>query len=282
MSLSILTNISAMETHQNLLASSNAVSTAMERLSSGLRINNAADDAAGYAISQGLTSQVNGLDQAGRNVGDAVSMVSTAESSMNNIQSMLQRMRELAVQYQNGSLQASDKTAIQGEVDQLTNEIQRQRGAVSFNGQNLLDGTAGTSGVGVTFQVGANATDTLTASFGDIQSSLNVGFDWTSTGSVFSLASLGASALADLDTAIQSVSSHAATLGAVQNRLQYTSDAISVTETNLSASNSRIKDVDMASEMTTMTQDQILQQAGTAMLAQANQAPQMVLKLLGG
>ena len=131
---SILTNISAMETHQNLLASSNAVSTAMERLSSGLRINNAADDAAGYAISQGLTSQVNGLDQAGRNVGDAVSMVSTAESSMNNIQSMLQRIRELAVQYQNGSLQASDKTAIQGEVDQLTSEIERQRGAVSFNG----------------------------------------------------------------------------------------------------------------------------------------------------
>ena len=187
MSLSILTNISAMETHQNLLASSNAVSQAMQRLSSGLRINNAADDAAGYAISQGLTAQVNGLDQASRNVGDAVSMVSTAESSMNNIQSMLQRIRELAVQYQNGSLQASDKTAIQGEVDQLTSEIKRQRGAVSFNGQNLLDGTAGTAGIGVTFQVGANARDTLTASFGDIQSSLATGFDWTSTGSVFSL-----------------------------------------------------------------------------------------------
>ena len=282
MSLSILTNISAMETHQNLLSSSDAVSTAMERLSSGLRINNAADDAAGYAISQGLTSQVNGLDQAGRNVGDAVSMVSTAESSLNNVQSMLQRIRELAVQYQNGSLQTSDKTAIQGEVDQLTNEIKRQRGAVSFNGLNLLDGTAGTVGVGVSFQVGANATDTLTASFGDIQTSMATGFDWTSTGSVFSLASLGAAALADLDTAIQSVSSQAATLGAVQTRLQYTSDAIAATETNLSASNSRIKDVDMASEMTKMTQEQILQQAGTSMLAQANQSPQMVLKLLGG
>jgi flagellin len=282
MSLSILTNISAMETHQNLLSSSDAVSTAMERLSSGLRINNAADDAAGYAISQGLTSQVNGLDQAGRNVGDAVSMVSTAESSLNNIQSMLQRIRELAVQYQNGSLQTSDKTAIQGEVDQLTNEIKRQRGAVSFNGLNLLDGTAGAVGVGVTFQVGANATDTLTASFGDIQTSMATGFDWTSTSSVFSLASLGSAALADLDTAIQSVSSQAATLGAVQNRLQYTSDAIAATETNLSASNSRIKDVDMASEMTKMTQEQILQQAGTSMLAQANQSPQMVLKLLGG
>jgi flagellin len=281
MSLSILTNISAMQTHSNLLASSDAVSTAMQRLSSGLRINNASDDAAGYAISQGLTSQVNGLDQAGRNVGDAVSMVQTAESSMNNIQSMLQRIRELAVQYQNGSLQSSDKTAIQGEVDQLTSEIKRQRSSVAFNGQNLLDGSAGAAGVGVTFQVGANAADTLTASFGDIETQMSTGFDWTSTGSVFSLASLASSALADLDTAIQGVSSQAATLGAVQNRLQYTSDAISATETNLSASNSRIKDVDMASEMTKMTQEQILQQAGTSMLAQANSAPQLVLKLLG-
>ena len=281
MSLSILTNISAMQTHANLLASSDAVSTAMSRLSSGLRINNAADDAAGYAISQGLTSQVNGLDQASRNVGDAVSMVQTAESSLNNVQGMLQRVRELAVQYQNGSLQNSDKTAIQGEVDQLTSEIKRQRSAVAFNGQNLLDGSAGTTGVGVTFQVGANAADTLTASFSDIQGSMSTGFDWTSTGSVFSLASLGSAALADLDTAIQGVSGQAATLGAVQNRLQYTADAISATETNLSSSNSRIKDVDMASEMTKMTQQQILQQAGTAMLAQANSAPQLVLKLLG-
>src|SRR5947209_7036338 len=281
MSLSILTNISAMQTHSNLLASSNAVSTSMQRLSSGLRINNASDDAAGYAISQGLTSQVNGLAQANRNVGDAVSMVQTAESSMNNIQSMLQRVRELAVQYQNGSLQNSDKTAIQGEVDQLTSEIKRQRSAVAFNGQNLLDGSAGTTGVGVTFQVGANAADTLTASFSDIENSMTTGFDWTSTGSVFSLASLGSSALANLDTAIQGVSSQAATLGAVQNRLQYTADAISATETNLSSSNSRIKDVDMASEMTKMTQEQILQQAGTSMLAQANSAPQLVLKLLG-
>ena len=281
MSLSILTNISAMQTHSNLLASSNAVSQSMQRLSSGLRINNASDDAAGYAISQGLTAQVNGLDQAGRNVGDAVSMVQTAESSMNNIQSMLQRVRELAVQYQNGSLQSSDKTAIQGEVDQLTGEIKRQRGSVAFNGSNLLDGSAGAAGVGVTFQVGANAADTLTASFGDIQSAMATGFDWSSTGSNFSLASLGSAALGDLDTAIQNVSSNAANLGSVQNRLQYTSDAITATQTNLAASNSRIKDVDMASEMTKMTQEQILQQAGTSMLAQANSAPQMVLKLLG-
>jgi flagellin len=287
MSLSILTNTSAMDTHRNLLASSDAVALAMQRLSSGLRINNAADDAAGYAISQGLTSQVNGLDQASRNVGDAISMVQTAESSLNNVQSMLQRIRELAVQYQNGDLSGSDKSAIQSEVDQLTSEINRQQGAVQFNGQFLLNGQAGTNGA-VTFQVGANGTDTLTATFSNIEGTGgltgSVGFTWsagTSGGHVFDLSALGSTALTSLDTAISNISTQAATLGAVQNRLQYTADAISATETNLSASNSRIKDVDMASEMTQMTQEQILQQAGTAMLAQANAAPQMVLKLLG-
>ena len=283
MSLSILTNISAMDTHRNLVSSQNAVSTAMQRLSSGLRINTAADDAAGYAISQGLTSQVNGFDQASRNVGDAVSMVQTAESSLNNTQSMLQRVRELAVQYQNGDLSSTDKTDIQNEVNQLTQEVDRQRGAVTFNGINLLNGSAGGS-TGVTFQVGANSGDTLSASFADVEGSTGLGvtgFSWSqaaSGGTVFDLSQ--ANALSTLDTAIGNISNLAATLGAVQNRLQYTSDAISSTEENLSASNSRIQDVDMASEMTTLTQQQILQQAGTAMLAQANSQPQLVLKLL--
>jgi flagellin len=283
MSLSILTNISAMDTHRNLVSSQNAVSTAMQRLSSGLRINTAADDAAGYAISQGLTSQVNGFDQASRNVGDAVSMVQTAESSLNNTQSMLQRVRELAVQYQNGDLSSTDKTDIQNEVNQLTQEVDRQRGAVTFNGINLLDGSAGGTN-GVTFQVGANSGDTLSASFADVEGSTGLGvtgFSWSqaaSGGTVFDLSQ--ANALSTLDTAIGNISNLAATLGAVQNRLQYTSDAISSTEENLSASNSRIQDVDMASEMTMLTQQQILQQAGTAMLAQANSQPQLVLKLL--
>ena len=283
MSLSILTNISAMDTHRNLVSSQNAVSTAMQRLSSGLRINTAADDAAGYAISQGLTSQVNGFDQASRNVGDAISMVQTAESSLNNVQSMLQRVRELAVQYQNGDLSSTNKTDIQNEVNQLTQEVDRQRGAVTFNGINLLNGTAGGAN-GVTFQVGANSGDTLSASFADVEGSSGLGvtgFSWSQAaggGTVFDLSQ--ANALSTLDTAIGNVSNQAATLGAVQNRLQYTSDAISSTEENLSASNSRIKDVDMASEMTTLTQQQILQQAGTAMLAQANSQPQLVLKLL--
>ena len=275
MSLSILTNTSAMGTHNNLLASSDAVSTAMQRLSSGLRINSAADDAAGYAISAGLTAQVNGLDQAGRNVGDAISMVQTADSALNGIQNMLQRARELTVQAQNGSLQASDQTAIQSEVDQLTNEIDREIKSVAFNNKNLLNG-AGT----VTFQVGANGTDTLGVNFG--ASSLESAMGGTSwgTGTVFSVSS--SATLSNIDAAITAVSAQAATLGAAQNRLQYTADAISATEQNLSSSNSRIKDVDMASEMTTLTQQQVLQQAGTAMLAQANSQPQMILKLISG
>jgi flagellin len=281
MSLSILTNISAMNTQQNLLQSSSAVSKSMERLSSGLRINSASDDAAGYAISQGLTSQTNGLDQAGRNTNDAVSMVQTASSSLNDVQNMLQRVRELAVQYNNGSNSSTDKTSIQNEVNQLTQEVDRQRTASSFNGTNLLNGTAGT----VTFQVGANNGDSLTASFQDIEGASGLGtaaFSWSAAatgGTVFDLSS--STSLTDLDTAVSNVSTFAATLGAVQNRLQYTSDSINSTETNLSASNSQIKDVNMAQEMTNLTQQQILEQAGTAMLAQANSQPQMILKLLG-
>jgi flagellin len=284
MSLSILTNISAMNTQQNLLKSSNAVATSMSRLSSGLRINSAADDAAGYAISQGLTSQVNGLNQASSNTADAISMVQTASSSLNNIQSMLQRVYELGVQYNNGSNSSTDKSDIQSEVNQLTQEIDRQKTSSNFNNLNLLDGTAGSTGT-VTFQVGANAGDTLTATFSNVEGNSGLGglgFNWANAstgGTVIDLSS--ASALTSLTSAINNISSMAATLGAVQNRLQYTSDSINSTEQNLSASNSQIKDVNMAQEMTKMTQEQILEQAGTSMLAQANSQPQLILKLLG-
>ena len=286
MSLSILTNTTAMQTEIGLQRSSSAVSQAMQRLSSGLRINSAADDAAGYAISQGLTAQVNGLQQASQNVSDATSMVQTADSALNNVQSMLQRVSELAVQYQNGDLSSSDKTDIQSEVNQLTQEIDRQKGSVQFNGINLLDGTAGTAGTGVTFQVGPAAGDTLTVSFANVEGSSGLGttgFTWTnaaSGGKVFDLAQTNAVSL--IQGAINNISSLAATLGAVQNRLQYTSNAISVTQENMSSSLSNIQDVNMATEMTTMTQQQVLQQAGTAMLAQANSQPQMVLKLITG
>jgi flagellin len=288
-SLSILTNTTAMQTEIGLSKSSNAVSMAMQRLSSGLRINTAADDAAGYAISQGLTAQVNGLQQASQNVSDATSMVQTASSALNNVQSMLQRVSELAVQYQNGDLSTTDKSDIQSEVNQLTQEIDRQQGAVQFNGINLLNGTAGGSG-SVTFQVGPGATDTLTVSFANIEGTsgqgLGVsgsGFSWTQAatgGKVFDLAQTNAVSL--IQSAINNISTMAATLGAVQNRLQYTSNAISTTQENMSSSLSNIEDVNMATEMTQMTQQQVLQQAGTAMLAQANSQPQLVLKLITG
>jgi flagellin len=287
MSLSILTNTSAMQTEISLNNSSDAVSTAMQRLSSGLRINSAADDAAGYAISQGLTSQVNGLQQASQNVSDATSMVQTADSALNNVQSMLQRVSELAVQYQNGDLSSSDKTDIQSEVNQLTDEISRQQKSVQFNGINLLDGSAGTKGTGVTFQVGPGAGDTLTVSFANIEGtsglSSSTGFTWSNVNSSTAVFNLGqANAVSLISSAINNISSLAATLGAVQNRLQYTSNAISSTQENMSASLSSIQDVNMASEMTTLTQQQVLQQAGTAMLAQANSEPQLVLKLITG
>jgi flagellin len=294
MSLSILTNISAMNTQQNLLSSSNAVAQSMSRLSSGLRINTAADDAAGYAISEGLTSQVNGLDQASSNTNDAISMVQTASSSLDNVENMLQRVYELGVQYANGSNSSTDTADIQSEVNQLTSEIDRQTQASDFNGTNLLNGnlqsipTNGLSGQTsgtVTFQVGANSADILTATFTNIEGAggLSVaGFAWAQASvgnTVINLASVGA--LTSIGNAITNISNLAATLGAVQNRLQYTSDAISSSEQNLSATNSGIKDVNMAQEMTNMTQEQILEQAGTAMLAQAQQQPQLILKLLG-
>jgi flagellin len=203
---------------------------------------------------------------------------------------MLQRVSELAVQYQNGDLSTSDKSDIQSEVNQLTQEIDRQKGSVQFNGINLLDGTANGSGA-VTFQVGPGSSDTLTVSFANIEGTghldSSVGFSWGTNGAtaqaggkVFDLAQTNAVSL--IQGAINNVSTMAATLGAVQNRLQYTSNAISVTQENMSSSLSNIQDVNMATEMTTMTQQQVLQQAGTAMLAQANSQPQMVLKLITG
>ena len=283
MSLSILTNTTAMQTQIGLNKSSNAVSQAMQRLSSGLRINSAADDAAGYAIAQGLTAQVNGLQQASQNVSDATSMVQTADAALNNVQGMLQRISELAVQYKNGDLSASDKSDIQSEVDQLTSEINRQQNTSQFNGISLLDGTANSS-ANVVFQVGSGASDTLSVSFASVEGNLTAGFCWSNVSNaashVFDLSST--TALTDVNTAINNISSMAANLGAVQNRLQYTSNAISVTQENMSSSLSNIQDVNMATEMTTMTQQQVLQQAGTAMLAQANSQPQLVLTLITG
>src|SRR5689334_23200568 len=263
-SLMINTNIDAFDAHRNLVNTENSLSKSMQRLSSGLRINSAADDAAGLAISQKLTGQVNGLDQAQRNAQDGVSMVQTAEGSLNQVHAMLQRVRELAVQYNNGTLASSDQGAIQSEVNQLQSEIARIGSTAQFNGIALFSGSST-----ISFQVGANDGEVI-----------SVGTQAMT--SIVGTISLGTSStLSTIDGFINAVSAQRATFGAVQNRLQYTLDNLSTYQENLSASLSRIRDVDMASEMVNFTKEQILQQAGTSMLAQANSAPQSVLKLLG-
>ena len=264
MSLRINNNVEAFNAHRQLVATSDRASKSMERLSSGYRINRAADDAAGLAISEKLRGQIRGLSQAQRNAQDGVSLVQTAEGSLNEVHSMLQRVRELAVQYSNGTLSTSDKAAITAEAAQLASEIERIGTTTNFNGIKLLDGSAST----VSFQVGANDNDQITVTTESLG------------GKVGSIDVSATSAISAIDAAIQNVSTLRSTFGAVQNRLEHTLNNISTYQENLTASESRIRDVDMASEMVEFSKNQILQQAGTSMLAQANQAPQAVLSLL--
>ena len=264
MSLRINNNVEALNAHRQLTMTSNNAAKSMERLSSGYRINRAADDAAGLAISEKLRGQIRGLSQAQRNAQDGVSLVQTAEGSLNEVHSMLQRVRELAVQYQNGTLSDSDKAAITAEATQLASEIERIGSSADFNGIKLLDGTGGT----ISFQVGANDGDVIavdTATLTDKVGSIDVS---------------QTDAISAIDAAIGNVSSLRSSFGAVQNRLEHTLNNLATYQENLTASESRIRDVDMASEMVEFSKDQILQQAGTSMLAQANQAPQNVLSLL--
>jgi flagellin len=241
----------------------------MERLSSGYRINRAADDAAGLAISERLRGQINGLDQSQRNAQDAVSLVQTAEGSLTEVHAMLQRIRELAVQYKNGSLSTADRTAIQSEVNQLGSEIERIGSSAQFNGINLLN-----SSQTISFQVGAKDGETITVSTISLGSASGVGSNY------LALSSTGASDISEIDAAIDNVSAQRASFGAVQNRLEYTLQNAAIYQENLTASESRVRDVDMAAEMVNFTKLQILQQAGTSMLAQANQSSQGVLSLL--
>jgi len=264
MSLRINNNVEAFNAHRQLVATSDRASKSMERLSSGYRINRAADDAAGLAISEKLRGQIRGLSQAQRNAQDGVSLVQTAEGSLNEVHSMLQRVRELAVQYSNGTLSTSDKAAITAEAAQLQSEIERIGTTTNFNGIKLLDGSAST----VSFQVGANDNDQITVTTESLGGKVG-SIDVSATG-----------AISAIDAAIGNVSTLRSTFGAVQNRLEHTLNNISTYQENLTASESRIRDVDMASEMVEFSKDQILQQAGTSMLAQANQAPQAVLSLL--
>jgi flagellin len=268
MSLRINTNVEAFNAHRQLSATSDKLAKSMERLSSGYRINRAADDAAGLAISEKLQGQIGGLDQAQRNAQDAISLVQTAEGSLQEVHSMLQRVRDLAVQYKNGSLSASDKSAIQSEINMLASEVERIGSSAQFNGIQLL--SAATT---ITFQVGAEDGEVITVS----TISLGQGVP----PAAFQMTAAGAD-ISEIDAAIDAVSSQRAQFGAVQNRLEHTLSNLAIYEENLTASESRIRDVDMAAEMVNLTKLQILQQSGTAMLAQANQTPQSVLQLLKG
>jgi len=266
MSLRINSNVEAFNAHRQLVGTSDRAQKSMERLSSGYRINRAADDAAGLAISEKLRGQIRGLSQAQRNAQDGVSLVQTAEGSLNEVHSMLQRVRELAVQFANGTLSSSDQAAITAEAAQLQSEIERIGTTADFNGIKLLDGSAGT----ITFQVGANDGDVISVATSTLSS--QIGTINVST----------AGAISAIDAAIQNVSTMRSTFGAVQNRLEHTLNNISTYQENLTASESRIRDVDMAEEMVELTKNQILQQAGTAMLAQANSSASNVLTLLKG
>jgi flagellin len=266
--LRINNNIAAYNAYRNLSVTDSQMSKSLEKLSSGFRINRAADDAAGLAISEGLRSQIGGLKVGVRNAQDGISVVQTAEGALTESHAILQRMRDLAVQSANdGSQNAQSKTAANTEFQQLATELDNIS-KTSFNGQVLLDGTFNKD-----FQVGANQGDTLNITIG--------GNDSTTLGvSGLDLTTGAAAAITSVDTAIGTVSTTRATLGAAQNRLEHKINNLNVTVENLTASESRIRDTDMAQEMVSFTRSQILSQAGTAMLAQANQAPQSVLKLL--
>jgi flagellin len=276
MGMQINTNIAANNAYRNLNNTQSDLSKSLEKLSSGLRINRAADDAAGLAISQGLKSQVGGLTVAARNAQDGISVVQTAEGQLTEVHSILQRVRDLAVQAGNDSNNTDSRAAIKTEVDQLQKELTRISGDANFNGINLLDGSNAT----LTFQVGAGSVAANDQIDVDLTGA-NVSTVATAVGALtFDTAANALTSIAALDTQITSVSTARANLGAVQNRFESTIRSLNVSKENLSAASSRITDTDMAEEMVKYTRSNILSQAGTAMLAQANQSNQGVLQLL--
>jgi len=272
MGLRINNNIAAFNAYRNLQATDKAQSSSLEKLSSGLRINKAADDAAGLSVSEGLRSQIGGLKVAVRNAQDGVNVVQTADGALTETHSILQRMRDLAVQAANSGSQSADAVkASSAEYDELVKEIDDIAKKTSFNGTKLLDGSFDAKN----FQVGSQTADTLTVSIGTM----------TATGLTLAAGQIDDSTKANtqidkLDEAIQAVSTERSKLGATQNRFEHKINNINVTVENLTASESAIRDTDMAQEMTKFTRSQILSQAGTAMLAQANQSQQGVLSLL--
>ena len=288
MSLFINTNSEALVAQNNLNGTEHSLNTAMTDLSSGLRINTAADDAAGYAITEDLTSQVNGLNQANSNAQDATSLVQTADGALNDVGQMLQRVRELAVEYQGGTLDSTDQNAIVSEVQQLASQIEQIGTQAQFNGISLF-APAGSTGTGnLTFQVGANDGEVIAITLQALVGSTGIislidtvtsGIGQSGSSSILSLGASGV--LTSISNMIDAVSTLASSFGAVQNRLSYTMNNLSTYSENLSSAQSNIQDVDMASEETEFTKDQILEQSGISMLSQAEQNPQQILKLLG-
>jgi flagellin len=269
MSLRVNTNIAAMNAYRNLSVTEGQMGKSLEKLSSGFRINRAADDAAGLVNSEKLRSQVNGHKVAVRNSQDGVSVAQTAEGALNEVHAVLQRMRDLAVQKANsGGNSTASGTALDDEYKELASEITRVGTSTKFNGLTLLDGSY--SGA---FQVGADDSDTV---------SLAITLDLGAVATALGGGTTGITNIADVDTQIDAVSAARGKIGATQNRLEHTIANLGVTIENLSASESRVRDTDVAQEMTTFSRNQILSQAGTAMLAQANQSSQGVLSLLRG
>ncbi len=271
----INTNLPSLNAQRNLGTSQMAVSTAMQRLSSGLRVNSAKDDAAGLAIAERMNTQVRGMNVAMRNANDAISLSQTAEGALGKIGDMLQRMRELAVQSANATNSAADRTSLNAEYAQLGAEIGRTLTSTKFNGIAILAIGAGAQ----TFQVGANSGDTVTLTTNDM--STNATVTAATAGSVTTVAGAN-TALIDIDAALNTLNSERALYGAGQNRFEAVIANLQVASENQSAARSRIMDADYAAETANLSRAQILQQAGTAMVAQANQLPQQVLQLLKG
>jgi flagellin len=278
MAFTINTNVNSMNAQRNAGMSASSLATSMQRLSSGLRINSAKDDAAGLAIATRMDAQYRGMNVAVRNANDGISLAQTAEGGLQTLTDMVQRMRELAVQATNGTNQSSDLVALNQEYTQLSTEIQRTVSSVQFNGQSLLDSSAGFD-----FQVGANSGQTITVA----SSSLNVtGTDLSgaysgATSALVTGSTSGNAANIDaLDKALTAINSARANLGAVQSRFTNTINFLQTAAENQAAAKGRIMDADFAAETSSLSRSQILQQAGTAMIAQANQLPQGVLALL--
>ncbi len=281
MAIVINTNVASLNAQRNLGKSQMELGTSMKRLSSGLRINSAKDDAAGLAISDRMTSQIRGLNQAARNANDGISMAQTAEGALQESTNLLQRMREIAVQSANDTNTAQDRQSLNSEFVQLQAEIDRIANNTQFNSQNLLDGTFDplNGGAAAVFHVGANENQTISVSVGQADAAtLGVG---SGTIDVLDVTNANA-AIGVIDTAIGTIDTIRGDLGAIQSRMESTIANLNNVAENLSASRSRIMDADIAMETSAMTRANILQQAGVSVLAQANQTPQLALSLLQG